>query len=183
MNCFEARQDFVGFWQSALVGDRRHELREHLKGCAKCDRAFRSFALTAPMLHSTGALADEAGISTMPQGAQIAPQTVSSNVVPIDLNGVRRADTHRAAEILRRASVYRLAERRPSRSWRDAAAGFSAVAAAVLLAYFSMATPSQSFDDALANSDSVSEAVVQPDTDLLGQQIPSMPAVSNDLAG
>jgi hypothetical protein len=46
-----------------------------------------------------------------------------------------------------------------------------------------MARPSQSFDDALANSDSVSEAVVQPDTDFLGQQIPSIPAVSNDLAG
>ena len=183
MNCFEARQDFVGFWQSALDGDRRHELREHLKGCAKCDRAFRSFALTAPMLHSTGASADKSGISTIPQGAQSTPQMVSSDVVSIDMNGVRPADAHRSAEILRRASVYRLAERRPSHSWRDAAAGFSAVAAAVLLAYVSMARPSQSFDDALANSDSVSEAVVQPDTDFLGQQIPSIPAVSNDLAG
>lgn len=57
MNCFEARQDFVGFWQQALEGERRRELLAHLKGCSKCDRAFRAFALTAPMLHSGGAAA------------------------------------------------------------------------------------------------------------------------------
>jgi hypothetical protein len=59
----------------------------------------------------------------------------------------------------------------------------SAVAAAVLLLYFSVATPSQSFDDALVNTDSISETTAQPDTDFLGQQIPTIPAVSSDLAG
>jgi hypothetical protein len=191
MNCFEARQDFVSFWQSALDSERRRELLAHLKGCAKCDRAFRAFALTAPMLHLKGvAVAGEDRISATPH---TAPQDVprdtphaAQNVpidMPVDMSGVRRADAPRVAEILRRASVYRLAERRPSRPWRDAAAGLSAVAAAVLLAYFSVAAPSQSFDEALTNSDSVSETVAQPDTDFLGQQVPSMPAVSNDLAG
>jgi hypothetical protein len=203
MNCFEARQDFVGFWQSVLDGERRRELLTHLKGCAKCDRAFRAFALTAPMLHLTGvaadkAVADEGGILATPHGVSrdvpdIAPNIAAhvkqsaplsaSITMPIEMGGVRRADAHRAAEILRRASVYRLAERRPSRPWRDAAAGLSAVAAAVLFAYFSVAAPSQSFDDAMANTDSISETAVQPDTDFLGQQLPSMPAVSNDLAG
>jgi hypothetical protein len=187
MNCFEARQDFVGFWQSALDGERRRELLAHLKGCAKCDRAFRAFALTAPMLHARGAAADEAGaygdrISATPYVEQSTPRHASSSM-PIDMNGMRRADAHRVDEILRRASVYRLAERRPSRQWRDAAAGLSAMVAAVLLAYFSVAAPSQSFDEALINTDSISETVAQPDTDFLGQQIPSMPAVSNDLAG
>ena len=42
MNCFEARQDFVGFWQRALDGERRRELLAHFKGCSKCDRAFRA---------------------------------------------------------------------------------------------------------------------------------------------
>lgn len=194
MNCFEARQDFVGFWRGALDGARRRELLAHLKGCSKCDRAFRAFALTAPMLHSGGEATAEAGISATPHTApqdvpnvappvaQNAPQSVPQSA-PIDMNGVRRADAQRAAEILRRASVYRFAQRRPSRQWRDAAAGLSAVAAAVLLAYFSVAAPSQSFDDALTNSDSISETVAQPDNDLLEQQIPSIPAVSNDIVG
>jgi hypothetical protein len=194
MNCFEARQYFVGFWQGALDVERRRELLGHLKGCAKCDRAFRAFALTAPMLHAGRAAADKPGISaplhSVPRdNPHIAPHLASHAAqsvrieTSIDMNGVRRADARRAAEILRHASVYRLAERRPSRQWRNAAAGLSAVAAAVVLAYFSVAAPSQSYDEALATSDAISETAAQPDTDFLGQQIPSMPVVSNDLAG
>jgi hypothetical protein len=179
MNCFEARQDFVGFWQRALDGERRRELLAHLKGCSKCDRAFRAFALTAPMLHSGGAATAEAGVSAAPHIAH----GISTNF-HVNLNGVRSADTQRAAEIVQRASVYRLAERRPSRGWREAVAGVSAVAAAMMLVYFSVAAPSQSFDEALISSDSISQTgVQQPDSDFLGQQIPSMPAVGNDLAG
>jgi hypothetical protein len=184
MNCFEARQDFVGFWQSAFEGERRRELLAHLKECLKCDRAFRAFALTAPMLHSGGAAKSEPAIG---EASHEPPQSMRQDVphldFPIGMNGPRSADAHRAAEILRRASVYRLADRRPSRHWREAAAGLSAVAAAVLLLYFSVAAPSQSFDDALANSDSISQTAPEPDTDFLGQQIPSIPAVSSDLAG
>jgi len=186
MNCFEARQDFVGFWQGMLDGDQRRELLTHLRGCPKCDRAFRAFALTAPMLHAKGAAADKAGIGAPSHTAPHVTPQVAENVqidMPINMNGVRRADAHRAAEILRHASVYRLAGRRPSRPWRNAAAGLSTMAAAVMLAYFSVAAPSQSFDEALANSDSISETAAQPDADFLGQQIPSMPAVSSDLAG
>jgi hypothetical protein len=183
MNCFEARQDFVSFWQSALESERRRELLAHLKGCAKCDRAFRAFALTAPMLHSGSVAAAAAPAPASGAPPHIAPQEVPHLAAPIDMNGVRSADANRAAEILQRASVYRLADRRPSRQWRDAAAGLSAVAAAVLLAYFSIAAPSQSFDELVSTSDSISETAAQPDTDFLGQQIPSMPAVSNDVAG
>lgn len=191
MNCFEARQDFVGFWRGALDGERRRALLAHLNGCSKCDRAFRAFALTAPMLHSrSGATAAEGGIDATahaaPQdgsreAAHVAPH--ASQSVPIDMNGVRSADARRAAEILRRASVHRLADRRPSRQWREAAVGLSAVAAAVLLAYFSVATPAPSFDDALASPDSISATAAQSDVDFLGQQMPAMPAVSGDLAG
>jgi len=52
MNCFEARQDFPAFWRRSLASERRAELLAHLKSCAKCDRAFRTFALTAPVLYS-----------------------------------------------------------------------------------------------------------------------------------
>ena len=52
MNCFEARQDFASLWRESLDPARRAELITHLAECAKCDRAFRVFALSAPALHS-----------------------------------------------------------------------------------------------------------------------------------
>jgi len=51
MNCFEARQEFPALWRKTLTGERRADLIAHLKGCEKCDHAFRVFALTAPVLH------------------------------------------------------------------------------------------------------------------------------------
>ncbi len=52
MNCFEARQDFRSFWRKELASERRGEFVAHLAACAKCDGAFRTFALTAPVFHS-----------------------------------------------------------------------------------------------------------------------------------
>jgi hypothetical protein len=176
MNCFETRKEFVSFWRGALDGERRQMLLSHLKGCSKCDRAFRAFALTAPMLHPPGEAA-EARTGATPDSA---PQNIDR---PIDINGARRADASRAAEILHRASVYRIAQPRPVHQWREAAAALSAVVAAVLVVYFSLAAPPLSFDDVLTTPDSVSETVPQSGTDFLGQQMPSMPAVSSDLAG
>ena len=51
MNCFEARQEFSALWRKTATAERRSELLAHLKGCEKCDHAFRVFALTAPVLH------------------------------------------------------------------------------------------------------------------------------------
>jgi hypothetical protein len=52
MNCFEARQDFRSFWRKELAPERRAEFVAHLAECSKCDGAFRTFALTAPVFHS-----------------------------------------------------------------------------------------------------------------------------------
>lgn len=52
VNCIEVRTEFVGFWRGNLGSERRRRLLEHLGGCAGCDRAFRGFALSAPVLHS-----------------------------------------------------------------------------------------------------------------------------------
>ncbi|HUO05442.1 MAG TPA: hypothetical protein VMU16_09620 [Candidatus Binataceae bacterium] len=52
MNCFETRNEFAALWRKTATPDRRAELLEHLRGCDKCDHAFRLFALTAPVLHS-----------------------------------------------------------------------------------------------------------------------------------
>lgn len=52
MNCFEARQEFRAFWRKELRAERRGEFIAHLAECPKCDGAFRTFALTAPVFHS-----------------------------------------------------------------------------------------------------------------------------------
>ena len=52
MNCFEARQEFRSFWRKELAPQRRADFLAHLGECSKCDGAFRTFALTAPVFHS-----------------------------------------------------------------------------------------------------------------------------------
>jgi anti-sigma factor RsiW len=52
MNCFEARQDFRSFWRNELTPKRRVAFVAHLAECSRCDEAFRTFALTAPVFHS-----------------------------------------------------------------------------------------------------------------------------------
>lgn len=52
MNCFEARKGFAAFWRRTMLLTERVRLVEHLKVCAQCDRSFRLFALSAPVVHS-----------------------------------------------------------------------------------------------------------------------------------
>jgi hypothetical protein len=52
MTCFEARKEFPAFWRRAMPPASRSSVAAHLQGCVQCDRAFRAFALSAPLLHS-----------------------------------------------------------------------------------------------------------------------------------
>ena len=52
MNCFEARREFAAFWRRTMPLAERARLLEHLTECAQCDRSFRVFALSAPVVHS-----------------------------------------------------------------------------------------------------------------------------------
>ena len=52
MYCLEARKQFPAFWRRTMASVARASLIEHLRECAVCDRSFRSFALTAPVVHS-----------------------------------------------------------------------------------------------------------------------------------
>src|SRR6266403_2133574 len=52
MNCFEARQNFRAFWRNELDAGRSAAMVAHLAQCERCDEAFRTFALSAPVLHS-----------------------------------------------------------------------------------------------------------------------------------
>jgi len=52
MNCLEARKEFPRFWRRMLPAAARVSLVEHVRDCPQCDRAFRTFALSAPAVHS-----------------------------------------------------------------------------------------------------------------------------------
>ncbi|MBF6561263.1 MAG: hypothetical protein IVW56_13330 [Candidatus Binataceae bacterium] len=51
MNCFEAQKMFAPFWRRTLSVADRAAFSDHLGACQRCDRAFRVFALSAPVLH------------------------------------------------------------------------------------------------------------------------------------
>ncbi len=176
MNCFEARPQFVDLWRSRLDAARRRALLAHLKECAKCDRAFRAFALTAPMLHPRDAGADgRAGaVDTVADAAASAART---SAAPIELLRAPRTDAARTAEIIRRAAVYRLRPRSAPRTWGSVAGALSAVAAAMLLAYVSVAGPPQSLDEALTATQQVT---TPSNVQFFGQPMPEIP---NDFVG
>jgi hypothetical protein len=161
MNCFEARSEFVNFWQRALHAERRGDFLTHLKSCPRCDRAFRAFALTAPMLYP----GEAAGAA-------------SDSSAAIDLSVGSRTGAVRTAEILRRASVHRLRPQRNQGSWRAIAGGVSAAAAAVIIAYFSVAAPPQTWDDAISASTSSAA-----ESEFLGQPMPQLPQANGDIVG
>jgi hypothetical protein len=191
MNCFEARPQFVDLWHGTLDAERRRALLAHLKECARCDRAFRAFALTAPMLHPRGAAgaaasaadADGSAHTAAPirpregapsmAGAAAAARKTAASVGP---GRPLRTDAARAAEIIRQAAVYRLRPR-SARNWGGAAGALSAVAAAVLLAYVSAAGPPQSLDEALTATQQVT---TPSSSQFFGQPMPEIP---NDLVG
>ena len=52
MSCFEARKDFRAFWRRTMPLDARAHMVRHLGECSQCDRAFRAFALIAPVIHA-----------------------------------------------------------------------------------------------------------------------------------
>jgi hypothetical protein len=180
MNCFGARKEFVSFWRGTLGGERRRDFLSHLKKCKKCDRAFRAFSLSAPMLYA-GNRAVEGGASRPAPAASSPSFARVAAADKFDAARAPRTDKTRSAEILRRASVYRLDDRRPKRTWSSAAAAVSALAAAVLVAYFAVPPQPQTFEQAITAS--MPEVSAQTDTDPLGQQMPLIIDASNEVAG
>ena len=115
MNCFGARQGFVSFWQRTMPADQRAGFVAHLQSCQRCDRSFRIFALTAPVLHASG-----------------DPMVTTSRAIstrPKVLGTVRATRTATGA--------------RKRVLW--AAGGVGAVAAAIMAAYVASARPSTAY--------------------------------------
>jgi hypothetical protein len=123
MNCFEARQEFPALWRKTATAERRADLLAHLKGCDKCDHAFRIFALTAPVLYGD-----------MEQQA--------SRAMPARREFSLADRPRRFASVTREVS-------RPNR-WLPMAAAAAIFVFATSAAYLSTRTPNESLGEALS---------------------------------
>ena len=154
MNCFEARQEFSALWRKTAAAERRAELLAHLKGCGKCDHAFRIFALTAPVLHG----------KTEPDAARVSRPA--------------RREFSLADRPRRFASVSReVALSRQANRWLAMSAAAAIFVFATSAAYLSTRAPNESLGEAL----SVPEASMNSET--AGDPLaPEMPMTESDLA-
>ena len=144
MNCFEARQEFPALWRKTATAERRGELLAHLKGCEKCDHAFRVFALTAPVLH--GEMEQQASQVSRPARREFSLADRPS----------------RFAQASREVS-------RPNR-WLPMAAAAAIFVFATSAAYLSTRAPNESIGEAL----SIPELSLNPETagDPLAPEMP-----------
>jgi hypothetical protein len=156
MNCFEARNGFIPFWQKRLADKRQAQLLTHLHGCASCDRSFRIFALTAPVLYSA-AEPDGNCASAQPSGQSTG-----------------RYDLQEAASIAGDWPVVRMLNR--------ALPAFLMAGAAAIALYFA-APPQMTFEDAIAADNSNAEAASYPATDsFFGQELMAQGSTAPELA-
>jgi anti-sigma factor RsiW len=124
MNCFEARHEFAAFWRRELDAERRAALSAHLGRCPKCERAFRAFALTAPVLHSS------AEPAAHPREARAL---------------------HAAAP--RHLATAAQSQRHEGPRWFAMCAAVTLFVAASMAAWLSVTTPVESLGDALSTED------------------------------
>jgi putative zinc finger protein len=124
MNCFEARKEFAAFWRRTMPSAERAQLVEHLKTCAQCDRSFRVFALSAPVVHS----------ENQPEAAASAARPAFNMVRP------RRFASIRAESFARQT---------PRRPWQVAAA-VALLVIGGLTAWSSTRWPVQDFAQSVA---------------------------------
>lgn len=156
MNCFEARRDFVAFWQKTLAKEHRGQLLMHLHGCAACDRFFRIFALTAPVLYS----------ATEPEWSSEATQPIG-----LDTGGFDRLSAPSSAE------------RQPNARTLNRLLPAVVMAAAAAIALYFAAPPHMTFEDAIAADNSNTEVASYPSTDsLFGQELMTQGTTAPDLS-
>ena len=145
MNCFEARQEFPALWRKTASADRLAELTAHLTTCAKCNHAFRVFALTAPVLHSA------IDVSAPPQRASVGSE-------------FSRTDRPR-----RFASATHAAPGKPRWLAMSAAAAIFVLASSA--AYMSVSAPAESLSDELFSTDTIVNS--ESSADILAPELPT----------
>lgn len=152
MNCFEARQEFVTFWRRMMPQERRADFSAHLHACPHCDRSFRVFALSAPVLHSDAE--PEPGVSPARMSGL---HSVAAPAFGRDLSAGTRV---------------------VARPWRAMGVAFAMTAAAGLALFVAVGSPREGFEDAIAGEDpNVELTVYTPAANLLGQDI--LPEANN----
>jgi hypothetical protein len=155
MNCFEARSDFVGFWQKTLAGERRTQLLTHLSRCASCDRSFRAFALSAPVLYS----------ATEPEWIS---ESAGSN--GLDAHGFERSSAPPITQ-----------QRGPLARMLDGVLPAFVMAAAAAIALYFAVPPHMTFEDAISSDNSNAEVATYPSTDsLFGQELTAQGTTAPD---
>jgi hypothetical protein len=145
MNCFEARNDFVAFWQRTLLPDRQVELLAHLRECSSCDHSFRVFALTAPLLYSR--VEPARGQASDDVSANLPANRIATPLRAGELSGPPANKRHLIVRVMSRAI----------------AASMLAAAAAIAL-YFA-APPRMTFEDAIGSDYSNLEPASYPSVD------------------
>jgi putative zinc finger protein len=140
MNCFEARKEFPSFWRRMLTPEERTAFLAHVGRCARCDRAFRVFALTAPVLHGDSESREPLRV----EQPSVATYESSSYARREPVIISRRGATVARSAIMPRAS-------------RTVWAAAALAAAALFAVYVAAATPGQTLEDAILGEDPVAD--------------------------
>ncbi|MBV8056011.1 MAG: hypothetical protein JO071_12310 [Deltaproteobacteria bacterium] len=139
-----------------MGGERQAQLLTHLRGCAICDRSFRVFALTAPVLHS----------ATEPDWSSWAARPIG-----LDANGFGLSSTPSSAE-----------HQPYARTLNRLLPAFVMAAAATIALYFA-APPHMTFEDAIAADNSNVEVASYSSADsLFGQELMTQDTPAPDLS-
>jgi predicted anti-sigma-YlaC factor YlaD len=91
MNCLEARKELPRYWRRAMPEAARTDLVEHLRDCPQCDRAFRTFALSAPVIHSA------MGADVLESGPRIPLNLIRAR--PLTISRTKPQQTWRTAAL------------------------------------------------------------------------------------
>jgi hypothetical protein len=162
MNCFEARNDFIAFWQKTLLPDRQVQLLAHLRECSGCDYSFRVFALTAPLLYSQ--VEPARGQATDGVSAGL-PNRMATPLRAGESSGPRADKRHLIVRVMSRAIAA------------------SALAAAAALALYFAAPPQMTFEDAIGSDYSNVEPANYPSVDsFFGKTLVAEDTVNQDFS-
>jgi len=164
MNCFEARKEFPSFWRRTLTPEERTAFLAHVGRCARCDRAFRVFALTAPVLHGDTASREPVGVAQ----ASVAPHDSSPYARREPAIPSRHGATVTRSAVMPRAS-------------RTAWAAAALAAAALFVLYIAAATPGQTFEDAITGEDAVGDlSTATPESAVFGDAVLDQDSLTQD---
>jgi Putative zinc-finger len=155
MNCFDTRKQFIAFWRRTLEPSQRAEFTAHLRGCAKCDRSFRVFSLSAPVLHGE----QEPEARSQPHLVWTKPRSASSPKLA-------------------------MARRNGGFQWLAMAAAAVLVVASGLAAWTAANPPHQNVMEAIAGDNpSIEQVSYSPDASLFGQDVMGLdPSLQEPLA-